>query len=302
MEREGMSRRSFFRKIGRWAAGAGAFLGGGYAYVKEIEPRWLEMKRIHFYHPKFPPSFSPFTIALFSDTHLGFHFDLNQLEEAIGRIQSEHPDLIIFSGDLVDDWSDFQPSGDLVQHLTRLEAPFGKFAVYGNHDHGSMGTVLYRRLMEDAGFHLLFNSSLSIDNGIDQFYLLGVDDAVLGSPDLEKALEGAGNGDSFRLLVSHCPDFADITKNYSVHLQLSGHSHGGQVKIPFFGAVITPYYGKRYTEGIYPLTEDFTLYVNRGLGTSRLPFRFLCRPEITILTLEYLRKDEPTGEAGATQF
>lgn len=111
----------------------------------------------------------------------------------------------------------------------------------------------------------------------------GLDDVMLGRPDFHQTM---GNIDKnyFAILLVHEPDTVLQAKNYNVDLQLSGHSHGGQVKIPFIGPLYTPPYAKSFSEGFY--TVDHTkLYVNRGLGTTRLPFRFLAVPEITLFTL-----------------
>ncbi len=92
----------------------------------------------------------------------------------------------------------------------------------------------------------------------------------------------------FKILLSHAPDLADQTIQYGVEWQLSGHSHGGQIKIPFVGALVTPPFAEKYTEGFYQINKlgkSLSLYVNRGIGTTRLPFRFLSKPEITVFRL-----------------
>src|SRR5699024_2934241 len=93
--------------------------------------------------------------------------------------------------------------------------------------------------------------------------------------------------DSYKILLSHAPDLADEAALFNIHLQLSGHSHGGQIKIPFVGAIVKPPYAEKYYEGFYKIGDNppLTLYVNRGIGTTRLPFRFLSRPELTVFTL-----------------
>jgi len=110
---------------------------------------------------------------------------------------------------------------------------------------------------------------------------------IYGKPDIEMAVTGIPV-DSYNILLVHEPDLADAAHPFNIQLQISGHSHGGQVKIPFVGPLITPPYSEKYYEGFYELGNDdqtLTLYVNRGLGTTRLPFRFLSKPELTMFTL-----------------
>lgn len=118
-------------------------------------------------------------------------------------------------------------------------------------------------------------------------YLIGIDDAMLGRPDLNLALKNVPLN-QFRLLMSHAPDLAESAYQHQIHWQLSGHSHGGQVKLPFIGALVTSPFARIYTEGSYSIgkNDPLSLYVNRGIGTTRLPFRFMSRPEITVYTLK----------------
>lgn len=281
-----MSRRKFLAKAVRTLAGVAIGTVAGAIYMNKLEPHWIEINRVPIKHSAIPPSFHRFTIAQFSDTHLGFHFDLNQLEKVVQLIQKEKPDLIIFSGDLVDNLLTFIEIQETILLLNELQAPCGKFAVYGNHDHGGYGSEKYVHIMEAAGFNLLMNEAVPIVKQKERIMLAGIDDWLLGKPDLDRTLRGLTQK-TFNILISHVPDIADITKYYPVHLQISGHSHGGQFQLPFFGPIITPPLGKKYPEGLYEMGDDFLLYVNRGLGTTRLPYRFLARPEITVFSLHH---------------
>ncbi|WAA13224.1 metallophosphoesterase [Fervidibacillus halotolerans] len=255
-------------------------------YMKNIEPKWIETVKIDLTHPLIPNSFDHFKIVLFSDTHLGFQFDLTQMERVVEIISNEDPDLIVFSGDLVDNLLSFFEWEQTIQILRLLSAPMGKFAVYGNHDHGGWGSNKYKQIMESSGFTILQNEAVSIKNEAgDQFILAGIDDAMLGKPDFKKTFSNHPEK-TFTILISHAPDLADEAASYPVHYQLSGHSHGGQVQFPFIGPVITPPYGRKYYEGLYSVTKSFSVYVNRGLGTTRLPYRLFARPEITTFTFK----------------
>lgn len=280
--------RRLFIKNAIKALGAFFCLGfGGYEYANRIEPSLLEINTKEIFHPLIPKSFHGLKIVQFSDTHLGFQYNISQFKKLANKINSLEPDLIFFTGDLMDEPNKFYEINQLVPLLQNLNAAMGKYCIYGNHDHGGYGTEIYRNIMETADFTVLLNESrpIKLKDGI--IYLAGVDDAMLGRPDLASALKQIPQN-RFTILLSHAPDLADTAVEYPVHWQLSGHSHGGQIKIPFYGALITPPFAQKYTEGLYQLKEDnpFSLYVNRGIGTTRLPFRFLAKPEVTVFILK----------------
>src|SRR5699024_5122368 len=198
---------------------------------------------------------------------------------------SLNPDLLVFTGDLVDDPKHFDKYHDLTSVLNMAEAKYGKYWVYGNHDHGGYGTDIIKSVMDNSDFTLLQNSHTVIEKETDRIVLAGVDDLILGKPDLEKTLSQV-NPDLFTLLLVHEPDLATEASNHPVDLQLSGHSHGGQVRLPFIGDLYTPAYAEKYIKGKYLINDrPFKLFVNSGIGTTRLPYRFLCPPEIHVFTL-----------------
>ncbi|WP_312472767.1 metallophosphoesterase [Neobacillus sp.] len=260
---------------------------GGYLYANRIEPSLLDIKRQHIKHPLIPKSFNGINIIQFSDTHLGFQYNLDQFKKLVNKINNLKPDIILFTGDLMDEPNKFRDIHQLLPMLEKLHAPLGKFCIFGNHDHGGYGSDIYRNIMESTNFTVLLNESTSIKlKDGSSIYLLGIDDAMLGNPDLPLALKNVPDN-HFKILLSHAPDLADDAAMYPIQWQISGHSHGGQVKIPFIGALIKPPFAKIYPEGLYSIGDDhqLTLYVNRGIGTTRLPFRFMSKPELTIFTL-----------------
>jgi uncharacterized protein len=261
---------------------------GGYFYANRIEPNLLDINNQQMQHPFIPRSFDGIKIVQFSDTHLGFQYNLNQFQKLVKKINNLKPDLIFFTGDLIDEPNKYPEINQLVPILQQLKAPLGQYCIFGNHDHGGYGSDIYRNIMETANFTVLLNESkpINLKNG-SQIYLIGIDDAMLGQPDLKLALDQVPNN-MFKLLLSHAPDLAETAVQYQIHWQLSGHSHGGQVKIPFVGPLVTPPFARVYTEGLYTIGESspLTLYVNRGIGTTRLPFRFMARSELTIFTLK----------------
>lgn len=284
-----MTRRSFLKKtISTLLTLTGAGIGGRY-YVHDIEPKWIEFNEIVIRHSLIPKGFNGMKMVQFSDTHLGFQFQLKDLQAALSKIQTFSPDVVLFTGDLMDEPNKYPHHSEIIPLLQNIQAPLGKFSIYGNHDHGGYGSKMYDQIMELSGFTLLQNShsAISLLNG-DKIYIAGIDDAMLGSPNIKKALLGIPE-QAYTILLSHAPDLAEFAKDYPVHYQISGHSHAGQIQVPFAGALVTPPFGKKYTEGMYEL-ENLTLYVNRGLGTTRLPYRFLARPEITLYELQSSEK------------
>lgn len=279
-----MNRRTFLKKSFASLLALFGLGGGTYYYAREMEPSMLTIHQTALSSSKIPASFNDFTILQFSDTHVGFQYTLDQLNELVTNINKRAPDLIVFTGDLVDKPDQFNWHGELVSVLSRLEAPYGKYWIYGNHDHGGYGTEIVKEKMEEAGFSLLMNEHTIITKETDSVILAGLDDVMLGNPDTEEALFGISEN-IFTLLLVHEPDYADIVKEYPVDVQLSGHSHGGQVRIPFIGHIYTPAFAEKYVDGHYQVTSSFQLFVSRGIGTTRLPYRFLCKPEMTIYNL-----------------
>lgn len=281
-----LTRRKFLKRTFGTILTTVGLSTGGYFYAHQIEPTLLQITNISFQHDELPTSFNGIKIVQFSDTHLGFQYNLQQLKELTTTINELKPDLIFFTGDLIDDPNTFDEVSDTIELLQQMSAPLGKYAVYGNHDHGGYGTKLYEQIMGQSGFQLLNNKAKKVAIENEHLFIIGVDDAMLGQPNIQAALKNVPT-DSVKLLLSHAPDLADDANRHGIHFQLSGHSHGGQIKAPFLGALVKPPFAEKYVEGTYTIGLDhsLTLYVNRGLGTTRLPFRFLSRPELAVITL-----------------
>lgn len=279
-----ITRRSLLKKILGGLLTTGIATSGGYYYARNIEPNLLSITYHTIKHKSLPKEFDNLKIVQFSDTHLGFQYEVEQLEELIIEINNINPDIIIFTGDLLDAPNMYPNTQKVVQLLSKLNSTLGNFAIYGNHDHGGYGSDIYKKVMEASGFTLLLNDSRKINllNNIG-IWMIGIDDAMLGRINFPIAFSDIPEED-FKIVLSHAPDLADDSANFGAHLQFSGHSHGGQIKVPFLGALVTPPFATKYREGFYEI-GSLKLYVNRGLGTTRLPFRFLSRPELTVFTL-----------------
>ncbi|WP_047982960.1 metallophosphoesterase [Ornithinibacillus californiensis] len=281
-----MNRRSFLKKFLGSTLALFGMTGSAYYYARNIEPNLLTVNKEIIESNRIPASFNGFKIIQFSDTHIGFHYTLEQFQDLAEKINSLQPDLLVFTGDLVDRPNQYNWTPKLTEILANLQAPQGKYWIYGNHDHGGYGTEVIQDVMGQANFKLLKNSHQAIEQDVDRIILTGIDDVMLGSPNLTKALENT-NPDLFTILLAHEPDFADISQKHPIDVQLSGHSHGGQVRLPFVGHLYTPIYAEKYVDGKYSFeSSKMNLYVSRGIGTTRLPYRFLCKPEITLFTLK----------------
>lgn len=280
-----ITRRKFIKNSLRSVLGVIGLTGASYYYARYVEPKMLAIRNFTLESAKIPTSLHELKVLQFSDTHVGYHYDLKQLKGLIDKINNQKPDLILFTGDLVDAPHLYDFPDELPVLLSKLTAPLGKFWIYGNHDHGGNGTEKIKEVMDAGGFNLLQNSHTRIGDNRGSFILAGLDDVMLGRPNIDEALQHV-EPEVFTLLMVHEPDVADQVQHYPVDLQLSGHSHGGQVQLPIYGYMITPPFAEKYVEGNYHLGDRLQLFVSRGLGTTRMPYRFLCRPEITIYTLK----------------
>lgn len=277
----GMSRRAFLKhgiRLGIGLFGAAA-LGAGYGVG--VEPRMLEVVRTRLELPNMPASFRGVTVAHFSDTHFGYHFGLKELRGLVNRVAALKADMICFTGDLVE-----EAVGDdgsrMAEILSRLKAPLGKFAVLGNHDYYH-NVQEVADVLELGGFRVLRNESLLLERGGETIRLTGVEDSTRGKPNIEDSLKVSTPGE-FSMLLAHTPDFAFTALKHPVDLQLSGHSHGGQIRLPFRGPLVRVPGAKLFPDGLVRLGSKLQLYTNRGIGVTGLPVRFLCRPELTLHT------------------
>jgi uncharacterized protein len=280
-----ITRRSFLKRAGLATLGLLALPPGGLAYARYAEPQWLDVERITLRLARWPKSLQGLRIVQFSDVHFGFHFGLTELAQLVERINRLDPDVICFTGDFVDYGID-QDGPEASRLLQQLRAKLGVYAVLGNHDYyGGMESDV-AKMLQDGGVRLLRNEAVQVKHGEAAFWIAGIEDQWEGKPDLPSTASRI-QPDDFVLLLSHCPDFADMAAAYPVDLQLSGHSHGGQVRLPFYGHIVTPSYSKKYVKGHYTLAGGkLQLYVNRGIGVSVYPIRFWCRPELTVFTME----------------
>ncbi len=256
---------------------------GAFAYARLVEPKWLHVRYVRLKLPRLPRAFHDYRIVQISDLHMGAGLNARRLLDAVELSNLVQPDLVAITGDFVD-----RTTGDVADELTgplrQLQARDAVVAVMGNHDyyHGVNGV---RRVLRDAGILELNNCVQTIRRGDAALHIAGVDDVVVRRDNLDAVLDQLPP-DGAAVLLAHEPDFADLSAATGrFDLQLSGHTHGGQVRLPLVGMPILPSHGLRYPAGWYQV-GDMQLYTNRGLG-SVFPFvRFGVRPELSVLILE----------------
>lgn len=257
-----------------------------YIYTTAIEPKLLRVVEHNISKAGETAYLEDIKIVQFTDTHVGAFFEEKDMQKAVDKINSLNPDIVVFTGDLVDHWGKYDEEDRLSEILKRIKAPLGKFAVFGNHDYGGGGYKVYEDFMEASGFKVLVNEvhTIKLADG-QQINIAGLDDMLLGEPLVDKLMKRIDKND-YNILLAHEPDIVDQLPKDRIDLQLSGHSHGGQVQLPILTKQILPMYARNYIEGMYQISPRTRLYVNTGMGSTQLPFRFGNIPEVTLFTFE----------------
>jgi uncharacterized protein len=283
------TRRKFLQLGGAGAAMGGLAIAGGVMGKEADRPQVVS---IEIPLARLSESWNGFRIAQLSDLHYDPYFSDTPLRKAIDMVNGLQPDLIVLTGDFVT-----APIGK-VSHLTavaaaqpvepcalllsKLHAPSGVMAILGNHDLNT-SEVHVTAVLRSHSIQVLRNACVPLERDGKRLWIAGVDDILEGKPDLELALRGIPSAEPV-ILLAHEPDWADHVSRHPVDLQLSGHSHGGQVRLPLVGPLFLPTLAKKYPWGLHQVGR-LTLYTNVGLGTIRLPVRLNCPPEVTLFTL-----------------
>ena len=268
----------------RRLAGAAALIGaGGLLYAREVEPRRLEVVRLELTLPRLAATFDGYRIVQIGDLHLDDWSKPERLDRTAEMVNEERPDLVVVTGDFASYSARRLDTGRLVGALRRLSAPDGVLAILGNHDYLT-DVKLIRQCIREAGLTELINEVVALERGGSKLHVAGIDDVMEGRSRLDLVL-GELPESGAAVLLAHEPDFADVAAATGrFDLQLSGHSHGGQVRVPLLGRAVLPPFSQRYTRGLHRV-GGMLVYTNRGLGTVHARLRFGCRPEITALTL-----------------
>jgi uncharacterized protein len=289
------SRRNFL--IGSSAAAAAA----GFAlYSCEIARHEISVVTRSIAIANLPEPFRNYRIVQISDIHFDEYTEPAFLARVIRHVNSLCPDLLLLTGDFV---TDSPLPASFAQHaafrcaeaLRALACPL-RFAVMGNHD-TTVGVAIVTAALAEAAVPVLYNRYVPIERDGRRLWLAGVADPASSQPNLHLAIPDRPDGPV--LLMAHAPDFADNVvvhpRGHIVDLMFSGHSHGGQVRLPILGPLILPPWGQKYVEGLYRF-DRLQLYVNRGIGTVGLPLRLNCPPEITFFTLRNSEEQLGTAE------
>jgi len=276
---ERITRRSFLLRAALAAAAGGA----GGVTVGTIERFSLNVNAVDVPIVDLPLGLDGFSIAHLSDLHRGQWVDEAFLAHAAALAMARQPQLIALTGDFISHTMAYLPSA--VAALRVLRAPHGVYAVLGNHDYWAGDAAGVAAALRATGITVLVNEGARRDVSGASLWVGGVDDWWGGFPDIRRALAGAP-ANAFRLLLAHEPDLADEAAAVGVPLQLSGHSHGGQVRLPWIGPVALPKYGRKYPLGLQRVEgKDTLVYTTSGVGVVYLPFRLNCRPEVALITL-----------------
>lgn len=254
--------------------GCYAATGGVFAYGSLFERLHLRVERVACPLSKRHAHLDGLRIGFLADFHYDDFGNETMMRRAVRTVNEEAVDLVILGGDYVStDPDHLEPLAEILQDL---RSRLGVFGIFGNHEY-HYDSRLALKILGDTGVRFLVNAVEEFEN----FSLVGQDSAWEGTPNLAVNLRRAEK-DKPIVLGWHEPDTFDFYKDPAVVLQLSGHSHGGQVCAPFYGPLLLPHLAKKYPTGLYRDGERH-LYVSRGLGTLNIPVRLLCPPEVTIV-------------------
>ncbi len=268
----------------RLAAPASFMAAGAAYYATRVEPHAIEYRPVTLILPRLDPAFDGFTLVQVSDLHVNGWMTPARLAAVAETVSALEPDALALTGDFVSSRQAYDKEA-LTEALRGFRGREATVAVLGNHDHGHRsGPGAIRAMLRAAGVMELENDVLTLRRGEASLHLAGVDDLRFRRARLDRVLAALPETGA-AILLAHEPDFADFSAATGrFDLQLSGHTHGGQVRAPLVGPLLLPHYGKRYPAGLYRASGMY-LYTNRGLGMGHFRVRFNCRPEITIFTL-----------------
>ncbi len=270
-----MTRRQFVKR----AAVASVVLGGVYPF---LEAKWCRLTRRAVVIPNLPPAFEGTTVAYLSDVHHGPYVPRAYVRSVVDMTNSISPDVILLGGDYSHHGTRYV--APVHEDLGRLRARMGRFAVLGNHDSwDGLGESIAG--LEAAKIPLLRNAGTWLEKGGSRLRVAGVGDLWTDRPDVPLAVGAETTDRDAVILMSHNPDVAEYCDDPRVGLILSGHTHGGQVVVPGYGAPIVPSaFGQKYVEGLVQAPRC-QVYISRGVGTVTPPVRLFCRPEVVWITL-----------------
>jgi predicted MPP superfamily phosphohydrolase len=263
-------------------------MAGGALWSYFIEPSSPRVETVRLKLPGLTQAFFDLRIAQISDIHMGGWMNSGRLGHIVELITQEKPDILLLTGDFLIGHEFNSDSEQHLQEIINVLSPLTKivpsFGILGNHDYWTNADAV-REMLMSCNVTELTNSVFTLSRGSEMLHLCGVDDIWEGGVRLDEVTDKLRDNSAAILLV-HEPDFADVSAETGrFDLQVSGHSHGGQVVIPFYGPPILPYLGRKYPSGLYQV-RSMLQYTNRGVGMIDPAVRFNCPPEITIFVLD----------------
>lgn len=276
------------RDVLKLSAASVAAVGlGGLGYGAAVRDQ-VEVSRVDVKVANLPAAFDGLTIAQLSDIHHGPFTGLDYIRRCVEIANGLNPDLIALTGDFTYGGRKYiEPCAEV---LCGLKARVGVYAVLGNHDYYA-GASQVARALKNAGCNVLIDALDRIEHRGERLWLAGVDDLYYGATDVKRLLRDIPR-ESARVALAHNPDFIEefAARSQHVDLMLSGHTHGGQIRLPLLGALhVSSSYGQQYVIGLNR-KDEMQIYTTRGIGTVTLPARLDCPPEIVLFTLG--KKDE----------
>lgn len=261
------------------------------AYARYVSTKGLVIKEYPIYTNQLGEEYDGFKIVHFSDLHYGTTNNIDEVKKIVKRINEQNPDIVVFTGDLFDEAIELTDENidELTNELNNINSNINKYAIPGNHDYDKKD--YWAKFVEKTNFTVLLNTfDYVYYNSNTPIVFIGLDDYLMGDPVYKEAFQFLNDNtkDYYRILLLHEPDQIDHLNdfsgdtNYSFNLALAGHSHLGQVRLPFVGATITPVGARNYYDEHYVLGDNKDLYINCGLGTSRLRIRFMNKPSINV--------------------
>jgi uncharacterized protein len=244
------------------------------------EPHRLVVERLTLRFPDLPAGLDGLRLVHLSDLHCSVAVSPREIERAVAQANALRPDLVLLTGDYVSFGARYV--NPCASALASLRAPLGRYAVLGNHDHWA-GAETVAGALRETGIVVLRNQGRPVGRGGADLWVVGIDSAFERRHDIPRALQGVPPA-AFKVALLHEPDLADEVARHPVQLQLSGHSHGGQVRLPGIGAPILPRLGRKYPIG-HRRVGSLQLYTNRGVGRLPPAIRLNCPPEVALITL-----------------
>lgn len=243
------------------------------------EANSLTIEEVTIYLKRLPRELDGFRLVQLSDIHHSPFTSLEHITRTVEIANNLAPDMFVLTGDYVSHETEY--IAPMAEVMGNLVSEFGTFACLGNHDHWT-DPELVTHLMRGEGINVLINEGFRFQARHASFWLAGVDDLMAGKTDVRSALRGSEERE-MKLLLAHNPAIVRRAARYNVDLMLSGHTHGGQVKIRDEERRILP--RRKLSSGLHRRKET-QIYITRGIGTVVVPFRYQCPPEISLIELK----------------